>query len=115
MIKILPGMKLRVEDKPTFKVQSFVTLSSYLLRYDNVVTDESYAEALERNKGKAVWLSADAVVISARRLPQEPMVSVRYGDEVWVDEGRKEERGIWIVTKPGPMGGDDCRLIRKEK
>lgn len=114
MIELSPGMRIRVEDKYTFPVQSFNTLSACMFKWDHEVTDESYAERLKQNSGMAVWLNAEATVLAAHPLPQEPAIPVRYGDEVLVSQGCEEERGVWIITAPGTMSGDSCRLVRKE-
>jgi hypothetical protein len=94
---------------------SVSSLSGYGKQYDNYDGPNGmarYMEDLKRNSGKAVWITAEATVISAYREPLVKRVKVQSGDFVWFDSATPGEGGWYQVALPGRYGGDHCRLVR---
>jgi hypothetical protein len=105
---------LRVADA-RWQNHTISTLSGYGAKYgdyEGTTGLARYQAALERNKGKAVWLNAEAVVISAHAEAQPTRHYVRSGDLVRVESTTPGEGGWYRITKPGRMDGDHCQLIR---
>jgi hypothetical protein len=116
VMTIRDGDRLMIADARN-RNHSVSSLSGYGRKYDSysqVGGMARYMEDLARNDGKAVWITAEAIVISAHR---EPLVSrhhVRTGDLVWFDSVAPGEGGWYVVTKPGRYSNDHCSLVRPQ-
>lgn len=106
---------IRVTDALRAKNHSVTTLSGYghgYGDYDGIHGLARYTKALERNDGKAVWISAEATVISAYYERPKPRQDVASGDLIWFDSAAPGEGGWYRLTLPGHRYGDHCQLVR---
>lgn len=109
------GDHIVVLDAHRTQNHSVSSLSGYGYQYDNYSGTHGlarYTEALARNTYRAVWLNAEATVISAYAEKPVKRHRVQSGDLVWFDSATPGEGGWYRIALPGRMDGDHCQLVR---
>lgn len=89
------------------------TVSGCAARWNHPDARADIERELERGN-KLVWLNAEPVVIAANpaSVDRSFVAEVAPGDVVEIESAHDEERGLYRVDRPGPLGGDSCKLVR---